>query len=108
MSHSTKPGSAVSRKAESTLRDHCIALPEVTEDFPWGHRTLKVRKKAFVFMTCDETGLSLSVMLPHSDAAARRLPSASPTGYGLGRSGWVSAQFGPTVQPPVELLKRWL
>jgi hypothetical protein len=28
--------------------------------------------------------------------------------YGLGRSGWVTAQFGPGEAPPVELFKEWL
>ncbi len=96
-------------KAELALRDYGMSFPEVTEDFPWGHRTLKVKKKAFVFMGNDENGgFSLSVKLPESGQAALSLPFTEPTGYGLGKSGWVSAAFAPKVAIPVELLKSWL
>ena len=33
---------------------------------------------------------------------------AEPTGYGLGRSGWISARFGPDDEPDLELLERWI
>ncbi|MCC6748360.1 MAG: hypothetical protein IT371_11925 [Deltaproteobacteria bacterium] len=46
--------------------------------------------------------------LPRSNAVALMRPSASPTGYGLGRSGWVTAQFAAGEAPPVELLKEWI
>jgi hypothetical protein len=36
------------------------------------------------------------------------LPFASPTGYGLGKSGWVSAEFSDGQTPPKELLKEWI
>ena len=71
---------------EKALRAQGLAYPETTEDFPWGHRTLKVRGKAFVFMSREE-GFSLSVKLPSSRHVALDLPFAEPTGYGLGRSG---------------------
>ncbi|MGA9525536.1 MAG: MmcQ/YjbR family DNA-binding protein [Myxococcaceae bacterium] len=95
-------------KAELALRDYGLSFPEVTEEFPWGHRTLKVKKKAFVFMGNDESGFGLSVKLPESGQAALLLPFAEPTGYGLGKSGWVSAKFPPKAEVPVELLKKWL
>ena len=34
------------------------------------------------------------------------LPFTEPTGYGLGKSGWVTAKFDDT--PPLPLLKEWL
>lgn len=95
-------------RAEAELRKQALAYPETHEDFPWGHRALKVKNKAFVFMVCDATGLSLSCKLPHSGAAAITLPFAQPTGYGLGKSGWVSAQFAPGTRPPTKLLSQWL
>ena len=95
-------------KAELALRDYGMSFPEVTEDFPWGHRTLKVKKKAFVFMGSDEKGFGLSVKLPESGQAALSLPFTEPTGYGLGKSGWVSANFPPKTEVPFELLKNWL
>jgi len=98
-----KPGSA-----EAALRSHALAYPEAREDFPWGERVVKVRGKEFLFLGRPEDGLSLSVKLPGSATLALGLPFASPTGYGLGKSGWVTARFGPREKPPVELLKRWI
>jgi predicted DNA-binding protein (MmcQ/YjbR family) len=93
---------------ELALREAGMGYPEVTEDFPWGHRTLKVKGKAFVFMGISEEGLFLSVKLPQSNGAALMLPFAQPTGYGLGKSGWVSANFGARDTPPLEMLRQWL
>jgi len=36
------------------------------------------------------------------------LPFTEPTGYGLGKSGWVSARFTGPHRPPVALLKAWI
>ena len=98
-----KPGSA-----EAALRSHALSYPEAREDFPWGERVIKVRGKVFAFLGRPEDGLSLSVKLPGSASFALDLPFASPTGYGLGKSGWVTARFGPREKPPVELLKHWI
>jgi predicted DNA-binding protein (MmcQ/YjbR family) len=93
---------------ELALREAGLGYPEVTEDFPWGHRTLKVKGKAFVFLTLTGEGLSMSVKLPQSNGAALMMPFAQPTGYGLGKSGWVSASFGARDTPPLEMLRKWL
>jgi hypothetical protein len=53
-------------------------------------------------------GLGLSVKLPGSASLALALPFASPTAYGLGKSGWVTARFAPRERPPLALLKRWI
>ena len=98
-----KPASAV-----STLRAFALSYPGAHEEFPWGERVVKVGRKVFVFMGSGGEGLSLSVKLPRSATLALSLPFASPTGYGLGRSGWVSARFGPREKAPVGLLKEWI
>ena len=36
-----------------SLRDFGMSFPEATEDFPWGHSALKVKKKVFVFLWAD-------------------------------------------------------
>jgi predicted DNA-binding protein (MmcQ/YjbR family) len=98
---------------EAALREFALALPETTEDFPWGHRAIKVRGKAFVFMgTGAEAGhdsdqFFLSCKLPQSAPMALSLEGVKPTGYGLGKSGWVSAEFPPG-QAPVPMLLEWL
>ena len=91
-----------------TLRRHGLALPEAVEEFPWGHSALKVRGKTFVFLNQSEEELSLSVKLPASRDFALIFDWAEPTGYGLGRSGWVSARFGPDDEHDLELLERWI
>ena len=91
-----------------TLRRHGLALPEAVEEFPWGHSALKVRGKTFVFLNQSEEELSLSVKLPASRDFALIFDWAEPTGYGLGRSGWVSARFGTDDEPDLELLERWI
>jgi len=94
--------------AYEQLRDYGLALPEAVEETPWGHCALKVRKKTFVFLNIEETELSLSVKLPVSRDFALIFDFAEPTGYGLGRSGWVTARFGPEDEPDLELLQRWI
>jgi predicted DNA-binding protein (MmcQ/YjbR family) len=71
-------------KAEKALRHAGMKFPEVTEDFPWGHRALKVKGKALA------------------------LPFASPTAYGLAKSGWVTARFQRSDRIPLALLCTWM
>ena len=98
---------------EAALRELGLGFPETTEDFPWGHRALKVKGKAFVFMgTGKEAGADhddffISCKLPESAPMALTIPGVKPTGYGLGKAGWVSARFRPG-KAPVPMLKEWL
>ncbi len=64
--------------------------------------------KTFLFMRVDAEGLHLSVKLPQSAPYALDPKFASPTDYGLGASGWVTAEFGPKAKPPLGLLKGWI
>ena len=97
------------RQAEKALREYALGFPETREEFPWGDRVVKVAKKVFVFMgTTEDGGFGLSVKLPASGPMALLLPFASPTGYGLGKSGWLSAQFEPSDAPPLDLLRAWI
>ena len=95
-------------KAEKALRDAGIKFPEVTEDFPWGHRALKVKGKAFIFIALEGDELSMSVKLPSSHSVALALPFASPTAYGLAKSGWVTARFQRSDRIPLALLCTWM
>lgn len=99
------------RDVSRSLREYALALPGATEDFPWGERVAKVKGKVFVFLGVDPVPggtLGLSVKLPVSNEEALDLPFTKPTGYGLGKSGWVSANFGPGDRPPLEILKSWI
>ncbi len=91
------------------LRAHGLALPEAVEEHPWGHSALKVRGKTFVFLNLDPERLSLSTKLPVSRDFALMLDFTEPTGYGLGRSGWITARFAEGGEAPdLDLLKRWI
>jgi predicted DNA-binding protein (MmcQ/YjbR family) len=92
---------------EKRLREIALGLPGVREDHPWGHSAFKVKEKAFLFMATEDGGLSLSVKLPQSGLLALSLPFAEPTGYGLGKSGWVTARFTAKGRPPLSVLAEW-
>lgn len=94
--------------AEAQLRAHALAKPEATEHFPWGERAIKVKGKVFVFMHRDAERLSLTAKLPETGAMALLLPFAEPTGYGLGKAGWVSARFDAGEPLPLDILTAWI
>lgn len=94
--------------AELALRDIAMAYPEAHEDFPWGERAIKIKGKVFVFLHASAEQLSLTTKLPASSEMALLLPNVSPTGYGLGKSGWVTAKFGPHDEAPLEMLREWV
>ncbi len=102
------PPTAAHAKAEAKLREFAMAYPEATESFPWGERAIKVRGKTFLFMRADGNGLGLSTKLPESRDFALAHSFASPTGYGLGKAGWVSASFARGTRPPMALLCEWI
>lgn len=98
------------RQLRTKLRDFALGLPEAHEDLPWGERVVKVKKKVFVFlgMDRDPDQFRFSVKLPESRHSALALPFCSPTGYGLGKSGWVSATLEKKEQISFEQLRQWV
>jgi hypothetical protein len=96
---------AVRRK----LKEFGLAYPEAHSKSPWpGHDDLAVRNKTFAYLNAPGEPLSISCKLPLTGQMALTLPFVSPTGYGLGKSGWVTATFGPKEAPPLDLLKDWI
>ena len=89
------------------LRAYGLSLPEASEDHPWGHCALKVRGKTFCWLD-KEKGLSATVKLPVSRDFAGAFEWTEPTGYGLGRSGWVTARIPDGEEPDLYLLRRWM
>lgn len=107
----TKAAAADLRSVSRELRKFALSFPGAAEEFPWGERVAKINGKVFVFLGCDPVPggpIGMSVKLPESGSEALDLPFAEPTGYGLGKSGWVSAKFEPGERPPVEILKAWI
>jgi predicted DNA-binding protein (MmcQ/YjbR family) len=99
---------AAHRRAEAALVAYALAFPEAAEDWPWDERVIKVRGKIFVFLGMVEETLRVGVKLPVSAEMALTLPFCQPSGYGLGRAGWVTARFERKDKPPLELLQGWI
>ena len=91
------------------LRRFGLSYPETHLKSPWpNHMDLAVKDKTFAYLSIEGEPLAISCKLPSSCALALELPFTKPTGYGLGRSGWVSASFALDEQPPLEVLKQWI
>lgn len=92
----------------STLRLAALAFPEVTETFPWGESAFKVRGKVFLFLNESQDDLVFSLKLPHRHLLAAELPGCSPTGYGLGKSGWITVRINAQADFALDQLLDWL
>jgi predicted DNA-binding protein (MmcQ/YjbR family) len=94
---------------QAELRAFALSFPGAGEDFPWGERVVKVNGKIFVFLGHDEeTGPPLmTVKLVESHAHALALEGAGPSGYGLGRAGWVNVPL-LAVGATLDLLRDWI
>lgn len=74
-----------------------------------GEPTFRVRGKNFVF--CSPEGIGISIKLPREEAEAvvATDPKASPTGYGLGRHGWVSIDLSGRIPAGRwQLVEEWI
>jgi predicted DNA-binding protein (MmcQ/YjbR family) len=70
-----------------------LSLPETTEEKPWEDDVVvKVRAKIFVFAGAHDSK-RMSVKLAESHAHALAIDGAQPTGYGLGKAGWVTVPY---------------
>ena len=103
-----KAKKAASDAALKELRAFGLAYPGAHTKSPWpGHMDLAVNDKTFAYLSIEGEPFSISCKLPKSSHVALMLPNTQPTPYGLGKSGWVSAEF-PGQTPPVEMLKQWI
>lgn len=95
---------------EMRLREAALSYPESDEHFPWGESAFKVRGKVFLFLGQDKEGrLGFSLKLPASrDFALEVFDFTSPTGYGLGKSGWITCRIPVENDVEPELLLGWL
>jgi predicted DNA-binding protein (MmcQ/YjbR family) len=99
------------RQTHQSLINFALTLPGAYVDHPWGEDVMKVNKKVFVFFGLPEnldTRLLLGVKLPRTGEYALDMACCKPMGYGLGKSGWVQAEFGPDEIPPADLLLEWI
>jgi len=95
--------------ALKALRAFGLAYPGAHTKSPWpGHLDLAVKDKTFAYLSIEGQPFSISCKLPRSSAAAMMLPFTKPTAYGLGKSGWVTAEIAGGRTPPVDLFKAWI
>jgi predicted DNA-binding protein (MmcQ/YjbR family) len=94
---------------EMAIRKFALSLPQAAEDFPWGHRAYRVGKgKIFLFLAWDSGVFTLTTKLPETQSMALTLPFVELTGYGMGKSGWVTAKFQGRDDVPLGLLVQWI
>ena len=90
------------------LRTWGLALPGAHTKSPWpGHLDLAVKDKTFAYLSLEGEPFGISCKLPKSAAIALMLPHCKPAAYGLGKSGWVQAEF-PDGKIPIDMLKEWI
>src|SRR5262249_16893260 len=98
-----------SDKVLKELRDYGLAKPGAHLKSPWpGHKDLAVNDKTFAYLSTEGEPFGISCKLPSSASVALMLPFCTPTASGLGKSGWVSAQFPDGAAIPIDMLKQWI
>lgn len=86
-----------------------LALPGAHTKSPWpGHRDLAVNDKTFCYLSTPGEPFSIGCKLPGSAHVALLLPFVTPTAYGLGKSGWVTAQLPPKMKIDEAMLEAWI
>jgi predicted DNA-binding protein (MmcQ/YjbR family) len=99
----------VSSRAEVRRRllAYALSLPEAAEDHPWGETVVKVRSRIFVFGGVDGSPTPIvGVKLSASHPLALAQAGVQPTGYNLGKSGWVTVAIND--ETPYEMLREWI
>lgn len=93
-------------RVREKLRAFALSLPGAVEDHPWGEDVAKAGGKVFVFLGAAGSR-RMTVKLVESHAHALSIDGAEPTGYGLGKAGWVTV---PVRAPGVSiaLLRDWI
>ena len=73
-----------------------LSLPEAqrVDIEAWGGEpTFRVRGKNFVFANPEGTTVTLKLSKDEAEAVVATVEGALPTGYGLGRHGWISVEL---------------
>ena len=84
-----------------------LSFPETALERPWeDDEVVKVKGKIFVFLG-PPGSRRLSVKLAESHAHALAIDGAEPTGYGLGRAGWVTVPYRAT-GVSLDVLRDWV
>jgi len=91
----------------SALRAHGMTYPGAHVKSPWPeHLDLAVKDKTFAFLSAPGQEFHVTLKLPFTGEGAKERAGAAPTGYGLGRSGWVTLTDPGSAT--LDELKDWL
>lgn len=98
------------KQAEKKLITFALNYPEAVLQHPWGHDAVKVRGKMFAAFGGAESpkAFSMTMKLPVSSEMALTLAWAEPTGFGLGKSGWVTARLTAGSDVELDTMKGWI
>jgi predicted DNA-binding protein (MmcQ/YjbR family) len=98
------------KQAEKKLITFALNYPEAVLQHPWGHDAVKVRGKMFAAFGGAESpkAFSMTVKLPVSSEMALTLAWAEPTGFRLGKSGWVTARLTAGSDVELDTMKGWI
>lgn len=90
------------------LRAWGLTLPGAHIKAPWpDHADLAVNDKTFAYLSTGDA-FQMSVKLRYTAEVALELPFATPTAYGLGKSGWVSFAPDADAIPDIAQLRDWI
>ena len=73
-----------------------------------GEPTFRVRGKNFIFSAHDASGISVKLSKEEAAAVVATDPAAEPSGYGLGRHGWVSVKIGKANKERWRQIEEWV
>jgi predicted DNA-binding protein (MmcQ/YjbR family) len=97
----------MARTNEARLEAIVSRLPEAkrVDIEAWGGEpTFRVNGKNFVFAHPEFTSIGVKLDKEEAAAVVATDPDATPTGYGLGRHGWITVELAPNLRDK----DRWL
>jgi len=77
-------------KAYSTVREHCLAKDDVTEEFPWGDIVWKRKDKGFVFTSEGSARFTVKSTIEKQSSLIMH-PQITIAAY-VGRHGWITIE----------------
>jgi predicted DNA-binding protein (MmcQ/YjbR family) len=97
------------KRTRRQLLKFALGMPGAWEDHPWDEDVAKVGKRVFAFFGLEEYEgrTMITLKLRESHAAAVGVPGVEPSGYGLGKSGWVTITLGEGT-PSLGVLSDWV
>lgn len=96
---------------EKRIVEIALELPEAerVDIEAWdGEPTFRVRNKNFVFAAPDFSGIGVKLSKEEAAAVVATDDLVEPSGYGLGRHGWVSITIGRADDDRWEQIREWI